>query len=267
VINLSEIGLTKLYNPNEGQMRVVGFMSSSGSNLVKILEAERKLEKERGVSPYKMVGIFSDRWKSRAPEIGSRFGIPVIFHGIGGFYAKSKKPFGDMEVRAEYDQITSNLLVPLHAQVIAAGGYMAAMTEVLFNEYLSVNVHPADLSILNDAGERKYRGDDAVRDAILAGEKYLRSSMHIIEEEVDGGRLLMASRPVEVELPELWNPEDRESVANVSDANQERLKVAGDWVIFPRTLLHLAEGRYAQDDDGNLYFDGMHIPNGLRLED
>lgn len=265
--NLAETGLTKLYDPNDGQMQVVGFMSGSGSNLVTILNAERKLAEERGSSPYKMVGIFSDRWESSATKIGAQFGIPVISHGIGRFYKDRDKPFSDMGVRAKYDEMTSNLLIPFHADTIAAGGYMSAMTEVLFNQFLCVNVHPADLSIVGDDDKRKYRGDDAVRDAILAGEQYLRSSMHIIEEEIDGGRLLMVSRPVEVELPDNWDPENGDLVETVADDNQERLKVAGDWVVFPQTLLHLAEGRYAHDDQRELYFDGIHIPNGHRLEE
>lgn len=52
----------------------------------------------------------------------------------------------------------------------------------------------------------------------------------------------------------------------VSDQHQNRLKEIGDWVIFPRTLEYLADGRYSQDEQCNLYFDDKPIPQGLSLE-
>lgn len=53
---------------------------------------------------------------------------------------------------------------------------------------------------------------------------------------------------------------------NKEDKHQNRLKEIGDWVIFPRTLEFLADGRYSQDDQRKLYFDGKEIPQGVRLE-
>ena len=50
------------------------------------------------------------------------------------------------------------------------------------------------------------------------------------------------------------------------DANQDRLKEAGDWVVFPMTLQYVAEGRFAADESGAVYFDGEPVPAGLRLE-
>ncbi len=56
------------------------------------------------------------------------------------------------------------------------------------------------------------------------------------------------------------------AAAAVADDYQERLKRSGDWTIFPRTLQYIAEGRYAQDEEGNLFFDGNPIPHGLSLD-
>ena len=47
---------------------------------------------------------------------------------------------------------------------------------------------------------------------------------------------------------------------------RDQLKEIGDWIIFPRTLEYIADGRFAQDDEGRLYFDNERIPNGLRIE-
>jgi hypothetical protein len=40
---------------------------------------------------------------------------------------------------------------------------------------------------------------------------------------------------------------------------QERLKVNGDWVIFPRVIRAIADGRYARDEFGNINFDGKPL--------
>jgi hypothetical protein len=130
-----------------------------------------------------------------------------------------------------------------------------------------VNVHPADLSLLTPDGKRKYTGDHAVKDAILAGEKILRSSTLWTDQGVDTGPLLMVSAPVDVVLPlslaEL--KKDPAGLAGVVDLHQQRLKEKGDWVIFPLTIEMIAKGRFALDEFNNVHVDGLPVPNGYRL--
>jgi folate-dependent phosphoribosylglycinamide formyltransferase PurN len=132
--------------------------------------------------------------------------------------------------------------------------------------FLGINVHPADLSVRNPDGSRKYVGDHAVRDAILAGERTIGSSTHIIEPVVDGGRLLMISPSVEIVLEGGWDLRNPEHLALAEARNQERLKERGDWLIFPRTIEDIARGRFAQDEQGRLHYEGKPIPRGYRLD-
>lgn len=256
--------LTKLHNPKDGQMRIVGLMSGSGSNLRKIIEYEKKLKIERGQSPFHMAVIFSDTFDSNATKIGKDYDLPVVVRDIEGFYSAREKPKKDMNIRAEFDKEIVNALSPYGVTVAAYGGYMSIATEPLINGFLGVNVHPADLSII-EGNKRKYTRDHAVRDAILAGEKSIRSTTHIIEEEVDYGRILMVSPPLKVGLGDNFNFEDGGLVNKIADKNQDQLKEIGDWVIFPKTLLFISEGRYSIDNKENLYFDEKPIPNGWRL--
>lgn len=255
----------KLHNPKDGQMKVVGLMSGSGTNLRKIIEYERQLKRERGSSPYKVAVIFSDTFDSNATKIGKEYDIPVVTRDLRGYYAEREKPRRDMKVREEFDHETVKALESYEATVAVYAGYMSVATKPLIKVFLGINVHPADLSVLNPDGSRKYTGDNAVRDAILAGEKYIRSTTHIIEEKVDYGKILMISRPLKVKLGKNFNPDDTCLVKKVEEENQNRLKETGDWIIFPKTLLYMAEGRYSKDKD-KLYFDGKAIPNGLKLE-
>ena len=255
--------LTKLYNPEQGTMRVAGLISGSGSNLRKIIEHQRELQIEGG-SPYDVVVIFSDNHKSNALEIGKDHDIPVVTRDIRAFYKTRGKPRRDLTVRTEYDSQTVQILSSFNVDVAAYAGYMSIATEPLINAFLGVNVHPADLSI-TEGDKRKYTGDNAVRDAILSGEKQIKSSTHIIENRVDYGRILMISQPISVSLPGDFDRDNGEQFNSVSDQHQDRLKESGDWIIFPKTLEHLARGRYSQDEQGNLFFDSSPIPFGIRL--
>ena len=129
-----------------------------------------------------------------------------------------------------------------------------------------VNVHPADLSITTSDGRRKYVGDNAVRDAIVQGEGFLRSSTLWTDQGVDTGPLLMVSEPLRVELPESLDRlmKDSEQLSKTVDSHQERLKEVGDWKIFPRTIEMIAEGRFAFDEKNRVYVDGNPVPAGYR---
>jgi folate-dependent phosphoribosylglycinamide formyltransferase PurN len=134
----------------------------------------------------------------------------------------------------------------------------------LINAFLGINVHPADLSIKNSDGTRKYTGDHAVRDAILAGEEYIRSSTHIIEEKVDYGKILLISAPLPIILPPNFDASNPEHVKEAEKFNQNRLKERGDWIIFPRTIKDVANGRYSTDEHGKLYYDTTLLSDGLK---
>jgi folate-dependent phosphoribosylglycinamide formyltransferase PurN len=137
---------------------------------------------------------------------------------------------------------------------------MSIATPVLVNAFLGINTHPSD----SENGKIKYKGRNAVRDAILAGEKEIRATTHLVSEKVDEGRILMISPPSPINLGENWDASNPKIVEAVRKENQERLKQVGDQAILPRTLFYLALGRYQQDAQGNLYFDHKSIPNGLR---
>jgi folate-dependent phosphoribosylglycinamide formyltransferase PurN len=129
-----------------------------------------------------------------------------------------------------------------------------------------VNVHPADLSVCDQQGRRRFTGDDAVHDAIAAGRTELRSSTLWIDQGVDTGPLLMVSDPLPVRLPAPLEElsADPARLRRVADEHQERLKQAGDWVIFPLTLELIGQGRLALDQDGVAHLDGRPRPGGIR---
>jgi len=267
--------LTPLRVPGDEPMPVAGFMSDAGGNLTEIIKYELALKEHRKKPPYRLAVIFSDKNASNARKIGEEFDRPFIYNDVFDFYRARGKKISDPAVREEFDRATLQLLKPYNCAVAAMAGYMRIVTDPLLDAYLCINVHPADLSIVDEKGQRKYTGDKAVRLALLDDQRTLCSSTIILEScttngkfdkgKMDNGKILMISPPMPVTCrPELYRA-DEETIDSVANEQQGLLKRAGDFVIFPRTLQYIAEGRYQKDDKGDLYFEGSPIPNGLKL--
>ncbi|MFP3927622.1 MAG: phosphoribosylglycinamide formyltransferase [Desulfobacteraceae bacterium] len=260
-----------IFDPKETNrpMKVAAFMSGSGSNVVRLLDRQQDLQRKKGRPPFEVTLIFSDRSDggSKGEAIALEYGLPYMsydiraFHRLRGLERTVSTPAG-LAARKEYDKVAAAVLRAFEIDLVALGGYMSYIT-------LSgcVNVHPADLSLRNPDGSRKYVGDRAVLDAILAGETELRSSTLWTDRGVDTGPLLMVSDPVPVRLPEPLDVlrKDPRRLRQAADEHQERLKETGDWKIFPLTVEMIAMGRFALDDRGRVYVDGIHVPDGYRL--
>jgi folate-dependent phosphoribosylglycinamide formyltransferase PurN len=262
--------LLPLFDPEKigRPMRVAGFMSGSGTNIVKLIEREKALREKEGIAPYEVVFIFSDRSDGSCfgESIACDTGIPYMsydirtFHRLRGLERTVAAPEG-LAARHEFDNVAETLVKAFDIDVIALGGYMSYLTLDR-----CVNVHPADLSILDAGGKRKYVGDKAVVEAIAAGETHLRSSTIWTDRGMDTGPLLMVSDPVEVELPEPLEMlmAHREKLIQVVEAHQQRLKERGDWIIFPETVEMIARGRFALDERSQVHVDGRPVPKGYR---
>ena len=259
-----------IFDPSEKKrpMRVAAFMSGTGTNIRRLIGHQKGIEKKEGRSPFEVVFIFSDR--SDGSCIGERIayenGIPYFSYDIRAFYKKHGIRFGvdtpeGLQLRKEFDQVPMRLIEAFDVDIVALGGYMSYTTIKG-----CINVHPADLSIKTPDGKRRYTGINAVRDAILSGERVLRSSTILTDEGVDTGPILMISRTVEVRLPlpleEL--KKDKLILEQVVQEHQERLKRDGDWDIFPKTIELISRGRFALDEEKRVYFDGIPIPEGHR---
>ncbi len=262
--------ITPIFDPEKTArpMRVAAFMSGSGTNIMILLEREKNLKTAGGTSPFEVVFIFSDRsdGKCAGETIALDNGLPYFSYDIRAFHRvrdlkRSVLSQEGMAARKEFDHTAEKLVQAFKVDAIALGGYMSYIT---LNR--CINVHPADLSIVSSDGGRKYVGDNAVYDAILAGETSLRSSTLWTDEGVDSGPLLMVSNALEVELPDAIDTlvKDKERFLKIVDEHQERLKEAGDWKIFPLTIEMIARGRFALDENNRVYVDDEHVPGGYR---
>ncbi len=198
-----------------------------------------------------------------------------------GGYAMLRNP----ERRAAFDRELAAALRRSEARLAALAGYDWVLGPELCRAFLFVNVHPGDLRVRDGNGRRLYVGLGWVpaAKAILNGERFVRASTHLVTAALDGGPIARVSRGVPVELPDGLSPErllppgvslkeiirdlgaggklyGREPIVRIARQAQERLKVEGDWVEFPRTVQALAglllEGRLTRAADGSALLDG-----------
>lgn len=252
------------------QMKVACFMSGSGTNVRRIIEHQLKLKKERGRSPFKVVVIFTDNSKSNARVIGEEYEISVELNDIELFY--NGRNIRGRSIREEYDKKTLDLIRSYDIDLIVLGGYAWVVTRPLISNYTIVNVHPADLSVVENE-KRKYIGlhHKPAMKAILAGEKSLHSTTHLVTEDLDMGPILIISKPLRIKFPyginldDLRKPENESLLIRIAQEHQNKLKEVGDWEIFPLTIQWIAQGRFGIDEESNVYLDGKLIKDGYRL--
>lgn len=230
--------------------------------------------------------------------------IPFAINSIREFYEKhGSDNLRDMKIREEYDKAQLKILNDNGIDAVALAGYDWVVTSVICDSKLTANVHPGDLrKTFPDSRKRMYIGLAWVPSAkaILNNEDKVYTSVHLVTSQLDGGPLLAISQPQNIQKEVLSledrtillgkalgmenplsyisrfikeNPEltDEEisgyfPIYRFAKDCQERLKVHGDWVVFPKVIEDISSGRYAKDESGNLYFDNKPIPNGLEFK-
>jgi phosphoribosylglycinamide formyltransferase-1 len=231
--------IKQIYTPIPGKrMNVVVFGSGSGTNLEVLLQIPKP--------QFEIKALFSDR-NCRFQELGHSAGIPVIYHS----YIKFSKEHGN--ARSQFDAENARLISERVETVdlILLAGYMRLVYPPLLNRFKDkiINIHPADLTQLNSEGKRRYTGAHAVYDALCAGETRTRSSVILVDENVDTGPIL-ASGP--------WVTYEEGFPVTVESArlHQIKQKAQSDWPVCVKAVTAIAEGRIGLDEHKKVYTDG-----------
>ncbi|MCB1136511.1 MAG: hypothetical protein KDK78_09600 [Chlamydiia bacterium] len=232
-------------------MRVFVFASGGGTNLLALLQARKHQDS------FEIAGLFTDRC-CVAQERAEAEGVLSLCLPFSDFKEGYNKGPG---LRQAYDQAILGLLQTFDIDLIVLAGYMRMLTPVLLEAYPNriINVHPADLSLLNDQGQRRYVGAHAVRDALLQGETATRSCVILVNEEMDGGQVLVSGP---------WVPFTGVAIndANAIVLHQEKQKEQSDWPALVEAVERIAEGRLSLDAFGRVYCDGALLgPNGVEI--
>jgi len=242
-----------IYAGDQEDFHWVGFGSGSGTNLRECAKV------------IKPTLIFSDKPHAKLfslEELAQERGIIHLsidgYDYCGSWKQAQSSPKLQEEYRKRSEEFNYQIVEFLHEaeklqrapfDLIVLGGYMRLVGEPLLRAYPDkiINVHPADLSLLTQKFERKYVGEDAVYDAIKAGEERTKSSVIMVDGGIDHGEILTQGPLVDVreDFLRMGEAEQKYCLREVADAHQSKQKEKSDWPALTLALKLIAEGRIA----------------------
>ncbi|MBC7836246.1 hypothetical protein H7X87_00495 [Acetobacteraceae bacterium] len=177
---------------------------------------------------YMFVGAFSDVPGKEGVAYAKKAGIPTAELSFEAWRKANGVSRTDLKAREAYFAEVRQLIMPWSSEVIMLSGCMLLVTNPLLAEFQwrMLNVHPAFLSLLNDAGERKYRGTDVVSQAMKNGD-LTGSTVHFVTGKPDMGPIVAESAALPYQLGD--DPQE----------HQNRMKTACDGPAFQAAFARL----------------------------
>ncbi len=203
--------------------RIAILMSGKGSN------ARNILEHRRWYPNLNFVTIATDNMESNAKKIAEEYGLETILCE-GSVVTK--------ELRKIFFTTLANDFERMNIEYVIYAGFMKIAPIEFVLRFPGINMHPSDLTRLDDQGVPLYRGMRALQDAINAGEDYVASTLYVVDDTIDAGFPLAVSAHVPV------SKEDGVDIARL----HEKLKYKGEHQLFPRMLALLAKGKINENN-------------------
>lgn len=149
-------------------MNIAVFASGNGSNFAAIAEAIKTGEIKANLK-----ALIVDKSKAYVITRAKEYNIPCYVIELKNFNSKK-----------EYEEKIVSILKPLNIDLICLAGYMKICDEVLLNNYPNkiINIHPALLPA--------FKGAHAILDAYNYGVKVTGVTIHYVNKEIDGGKII-----------------------------------------------------------------------------
>lgn len=273
------------YKKDNEPMNIVCFGSGSGTTIEAIIFEQKKMER-MGKPLYKVWAVFVNRM-CRCVKIARKNDIPLIINDRKKFFEKRGYTTNEEKIALEYEMENLKLLKDFSKRnnitidLIVLAGYSSIIRKPLLEAFDDkiINSHPADLSILLPNGTRKYKGlygSDAIYKALIDGERYTKTCIHLVTEDVDAGEILVSSKPlyffnVVEDLKNIKNRKDRYIVLKaIAKYHQELQKKECDYPAYLTALRLIAEGRIGiemgEKINRTVFLDGKPLPyEGVQL--
>jgi len=284
-----------IYDPKKSgsRMAIACFISGSGTNYRQIVARD----------PNHNYIVFTNRPGCAGMNIARQNKHPIIELSHEPFLREARQKFGpaniprNCEARVDFEREVCRLIeeqIKGEPDLICLAGFDQWLSDWIVNRYYPrmLNIHPGDTT-------KGYYGLHWIPSAkaILAGDEAIRSTLFIVDKGEDTGPVLVQSRALNIsevlaqsepglleELREITNFARKNGIRNFQDfkarANtgsfaamerickilQDKLKVYGDWEIYPFAVHDLvAKGRVAIDGR-QVYLDGKKLPRyGYRM--
>jgi len=149
--------------------KIAVMASGKGSNLEVILQG---IKREACVAQVEVV--ICNKADAGALQIAKNAGVPHVY------YINPK----DYESRVAYDEACAKKIKAADCELIVLAGYMRILSKGFIYAFPDkiINIHPSLLP--------SFKGGDAVGDALAHGVKVAGCTVHVVNVEVDSGRIL-----------------------------------------------------------------------------
>jgi phosphoribosylglycinamide formyltransferase-1 len=198
-------------DPEGRRPRVAVLASGTGTNMVALADAIG-----RGEVAVDIAVVVSDVE-----------GAPVLAHAAGRGLATAVVPF-DRSDRPAWESRLADVVASHHVDVVVLAGFMRIVSDAFLARWPDrvVNVHPSLLPA--------FRGADAVGDALAAGVGTTGVTVHLVDELVDHGPILLQ------EAVDILPTDTRETLLGRLHAVEHRL--------LPRAVDLIARGLVEVED-------------------
>lgn len=165
--------------------------------------------------PFEIVAVITSEPACADADLVRAHGVPLHTHDIHAYYAvRAANVYRDFVTRREYDRDTLALLEPYAPDLVLLDGYLYLLTRPMLDLYRHrmLNLHFSDLTLRRPDHGPVYPGIRAVRDALADGQAETRATVHVVNDEPDGGAPVVRSwaYPVSpmVAQARAWNATD-----------------------------------------------------------
>lgn len=173
------------------KLKVAVLVSGGGTNLQALIDYEAE---QKSSCPYEIVIVISDHKDAYALERASKAGI---FSAITSPYSVMGKEIAMAASRDEKRIAVSDAVLRLceekEVDVIVQAGWLTVLAGKIIDKYSNkiINLHPALLPKFGGVGMWGHHVHEAV---IAAGEKESGCTIHLVDGECDGGKILIQKK-------------------------------------------------------------------------
>lgn len=200
-------------------LRVVVLVSGGGTNLQAIIDAI-KADK---ITNAELVGVISNNKTVKSLDRAKAAGIPAV--------SVSPKDFAD---RAAFNDALLAKVDEFAPDLVVLAGFLVAIPEAMVKKYSNriINIHPSLIPSFCGVG---YYGLKVHEKVLERGVKVTGATVHFVTEGMDEGPII-AQKPVMIE-------ED-----DTAEVLQQRVMEQAEWIILPKAIDDIANGRIAVVD-------------------
>ena len=235
-------------------LRVAVLTSSSAPGIEQLLGSP-----DRGVL-YDVACVLASAESFAGRRAVDAAGVPLIIRPLANVRSQA--------ARKDYDGETADILRAYGADYAILDGYKYFVTAPLLDGFANrlLGIVDADLTALDDDGERRYRDLHGVRNAIFAGDAETRVSVFFITERPGAGPLMLLSAPFPVAAlaRDALARGDYELAADYARVHRRWMTRASWGAMLLEAIRLLAAGTFAVAD-GVVWIDG--VPGPCRLGD